>query len=317
MSGRLPIAAGASSETSGWLELTPDYRCNHRCLGCGATDAGPALDARAMVRAMAQARREGIAQLWIGGGEPTLRADLLPLVREARRRGFSRIRLQTNGAMLAYEELVARLAAAGLTEVSFSVKGPDAATHDRLSRAEGAFELLQRALEHVRAHGLGAEADLLVYRSTSAQIPAMVRALHERGVDRFRVWMMAPDPSDAEALAEEPRWSEVAAGVEAALALGLSAEPEHVVSLHSPPCTLDDPRARFYAPALGLVVHDASGHRFRLEESAIEGGTFTPRCAGCGLRGRCNGVRAEYVGRHGDGELRPRARSSGHGAKGG
>lgn len=303
VSVRLPIATEGGP--AGWLELTPDYRCNHRCLGCGAIDGGPALDARAMVRAMAEARREGVAQLWIGGGEPTLRPDLLPLVREAKRRGFSRIRLQTNGAMLAYEDFVARLADAGLTEVSFSVKGPDAATHDHFSRAEGAFELLLRGIDHVRTQGLAAEADLLVYRSTSARIPAMVRELHARGVGRFRVWMMAPDASDPEALAEEPRWSEVAAGVEAALALGLSEDPEHVVSLHSPPCTLDDPRARFYAPALGLVVHDASGHRFRLEDSEIEGGTFTPRCEGCGLRDRCNGVRAAYVGRHGDGELRP------------
>ena len=70
-----------------WLELTPDYRCNQRCVGCGAVgEGGPRLTSGALARAMVDGRRQGITQLWIGGGEPTLRPDLLPLVREARAR---------------------------------------------------------------------------------------------------------------------------------------------------------------------------------------------------------------------------------------
>lgn len=301
----------ASSGAARWLELTPDYRCNQRCVGCGAvSDGGPSLSSRELVHALADGRRQGIAQLWIGGGEPTLRRDLLPLVREARRRGYARIRLQTNAAMLAYTEVVRRLADAGVTEVAASVKGPDRATHDRFTRSPGAFDLLCQGIENARAAGLVVEGDVLVYRSTTAQLPATVRGFFERGVERFRVWMMAPDPADPEALAEEPRWSEVAAAVREALALKLSSDPEHLLSLHSPPCTLDEARARFFAPDLGLIVHDASGRRFRLEHSTIEGGAWSPRCDGCLLRERCNGVRADYLARHGDGELRPRARPS-------
>lgn len=290
-----------------WLELTPDYRCNQRCVGCGAVgEGGPSLTSRALVESMIDGRARGIAQLWIGGGEPTLRPDLLPLVREARARGYERIRLQTNAAMLAYPDVTRRLRDAGVTEVAVSIKGPDAATHDRLARSPGAFDLLGRGIENARASGLPVEGDVLAYRSNTALLPDVVRTFAARGVSRFRVWMMAPDPGDPEALAEEPRWSELARAVEATLALALSPDPEHLLSLHSPPCTLDDDRARFHAPELGLLVHDASGHRFRLEESQIEGGTYPPACSGCALRPRCNGVRAGYVDRHGTLELRPR-----------
>ena len=68
-----------------------------------------------------------------------------------------------------------------------------------------------------------------------------------------------------------------------------------VVSLHTPPC-LTPPHARFFAPELGLLIHDASGRRFRLEMSAFEGGNHPPNCDGCTLR-RCLGVRAEYLAR--------------------
>lgn len=303
-----PAPRPTPSQAPRWLELTPDYRCNQRCVGCGAvSDGGPSRSSRELVQAMIDGRRQGITQLWIGGGEPTLRRDLLPLVRDARARGYTRVRLQTNAAMLAYPEVVRRLADAGITEVAASIKGPDAATHDRLARAPGAFDLLCRGIENARECALVVEGDVLVYRSTTALLPATVRAFFERGVERFRAWMMAPDPRDAEALAEEPRWSEMAAAVRETLALGLSDDPDHLVSLHSPPCTLESARARFFAPELGLLVHDASGHRFRLETSEIEGGTWPARCGGCALRPRCNGVRAGYVARHGDAELRPRA----------
>lgn len=295
-----------SSCAPGWLELTPDYRCNQRCLGCGAvSEGGPSLSSRELVHAMVDGRRRGITQLWIGGGEPTLRRDLLPLVREARRRGYARVRVQTNAAMLAYPELVRRMVDAGVTEVAASIKGPDAASHDRFTRSPGAFDLLCRGVENARASGLAVDGDVLVYRSTTHLLPATVAEFFARGIARFRVWMMAPDPADPEAIAEEPRWSEVAAAVRDAHALGLSDDPEHLLSLHSPPCTLADPRARFFAPALELLVHDASGRRFRLEDSEIEGGAFSPRCDGCGLRPRCNGARAAYLARHGDGELQP------------
>ena len=290
-----------------WLEIALDQRCNQRCLGCPATDSGPELQAIQLVRALEDGRRRGIRQLWIGGGEPTLRRELPTLVRQARSRGYTRVKLQTNGAMLGYPELVERLADAGVTEVAVSLKGADAPTHDRLARVDGAFEQLRRGLANVRARALPLEGDVLLYRSTTATLPAIVRRFFDEGVRRFRVWAMAPARDDAAALAEEPRLAEVAAAVERTLDLALADDPEHLVSLHSPPCTLRGrgERARFLARKLGLLVHDPGGSPFRLEESPIEGGHFSPRCDGCSLRPRCGGVRGDYLARHGDGELAP------------
>ena len=289
-----------------WLEITPDYRCNHRCVGCAVTgDEGPSRTTRQLVQAMIDGRRQGIAQLWIGGGEPTLRRDLLALIREGRSLGYARIRLQTNAAMLAYPEVTSRLLAAGVTEIAASIKGPDAATHDRMARVEGAFELLCQGIANACACGLQVEGDVLVYRSTTAQLPEVVRVFSAMGVARFRVWMMAP--GDADALGEEPHLAEVARAVSASVALGLSNDAEHIVSLHTPPCLLRDEArvARFFAPDLGLLVHDASGRAFRLESSEMEGGVFPSACDGCALRPRCGGMRAGYLSRHGDNELLP------------
>ena len=68
-----------------WLELTLDYRCNLRCVGCRACVGGDdAMSRHDMARWIAWGRRQGILGLWIGGGEPTLRDELPALVQSAR-----------------------------------------------------------------------------------------------------------------------------------------------------------------------------------------------------------------------------------------
>lgn len=238
-----PVPAPTAHNLAPWLSLSPDLRCNHRCLGCDAvSEGGPALTARELVARLVEGRRQGIDRLEIGGGEPTLRRDLLPLVREAKSRGYARIRLLTNGAMLAYPELVRRLVDAGVTDVRFSIKGPDAATHDRLARSEGAFDLLVRGIENARAAGLRLEGELLVYRSTTARIPDVARTFSRLGIERLRLVALQPKADDPEAAAEAPVPSEIEAAVAAAdrdaILLDLHpGEPRGRTSRRDPPST--------------------------------------------------------------------------------
>src|SRR5580700_1804751 len=115
-----------------WLEIALDYRCNLRCLGCHAChDTGERLassDAMALLRS---GRAQGIESLWLGGGEPTLRDDLLSLVRAARELGYGNVTVQTNGMRLAYAEYRTALLAAGVTQVRLNVKSHRADVHDR------------------------------------------------------------------------------------------------------------------------------------------------------------------------------------------
>src|ERR1041385_7494177 len=86
-----------------WLELALHYRCNLRCLGCMACHGGDEALTGGMGRGVLEhAGRRNTPNVWIGGGEPTLRDDLLRVIVTAKRLGFGRILLQTNGMRLAY-----------------------------------------------------------------------------------------------------------------------------------------------------------------------------------------------------------------------
>jgi pyruvate-formate lyase-activating enzyme len=291
-----------------WLELALDYRCNLRCLGCHAChDRGERLrssDALAMMKA---ARAAGVLGLWFGGGEPTLREDLLSLVREARTHGFAEVAVQTNGLRLAYRPYREALLAAGATEIRLNVKSHRPEVHDRLSGGEPCHALLLEALGGLAGGPARVSADVLVTRSTSHDLPETVAFLAKRGVERVALWLLsAADASDPAVLAEVPRIADIvqplAESRTAARALGVE-----LSTLHTPPCTLPEDLRDIYVPSasLGLVVVDPGARPFALEASPFEGNAYTPGCAQCSARSRCGGPRADYIAIHGASDFAP------------
>lgn len=299
-----------------WVELIGDYRCNNRCVGCFAVrDDGPRLRTSELFAALADARKRGADALWLGGGEPTLRPDLVALLREAQRLGYSRIKLQTSGLLAAYLERVRAWRDAGLTEIAFALKGHTAELHDALTQTPGAFALMCRGIEVARTEGLALEGDVLAYRDNVAALPDIVSHFAQRGLSRFRVWtfsVAAASPTERDALAGQvPSLRTVVDALAATVARFPAAAPDFLVSLHTPACAVP-PALRhltFDARAFALEVvnptDDGRIDRFRLEDSPMEGGVYLEACARCAHRPRCNGLRAETLAREGEAPFQP------------
>lgn len=81
------------------------------------------------------------------GGEPTLNPVFPAYVRQAGDYGYTLIGVCTNGRRLAYAKYTAMLVRAGLNHFIVSIHGPDAKTHDALTRTRGAFD---QAMEGLR-----------------------------------------------------------------------------------------------------------------------------------------------------------------------
>jgi hypothetical protein len=223
--------------------------------------------------------------------------------------GYARIKLQTNGMLLAYPDHARAVVGAGVTEVAFAIKGAAADTHDRWTRTPGGHALLLQAMDNVRALGVAMEGDVLVYRETAPEIPAMVRAYTPRGIGHYRLWLLSvADDASEEVRREVPRIADVVPYITAAMDLGLSSREDFITSLHTPPCTVPEShhRALFHAPDLAMRVANPGGQSLWLEDSPMEGGGYLPGCTGCVHRPRCGGPRRDYLEVYGPGEFIPR-----------
>ena len=276
----------------------PCSRCNNGCVFCaqaGVTGGAP------LGEQLEAARREG-DEVTLVGGEPTLDPRLAEHVAGARRMGFVRVGLQTNGRRLGEPGYVAELARAGLTDVHLSIHGAESAAHDYHTGVAGSFDAALTGLAAVRASGLTAVVNTVLTRSSFRSLAGMPRVLSSRGVAGWRVSI----PRSAGRLSADfdrlmPRLglavpfalSALAAGEKLALEVGIAGAPRCLLGEYTR-WALDD------LPHVSRAPHTAQG--------PTAPRAFAEACEGCPARAHCPGLDTAYL----EALRRGRARTGSH-----
>jgi molybdenum cofactor biosynthesis enzyme MoaA len=86
----------------------------------------------------------------LAGREPTLRPDLIEIVRALRQAGASGVEIETNARILGYPEKVRALRDAGVTRLVVKLFAHDEATWDAHTRVPGSFKQTLRGIVAIR-----------------------------------------------------------------------------------------------------------------------------------------------------------------------
>ncbi len=175
------------------LVIKPELRCIARCPTCAMRRSlHNRLRGRRLLTLgewrdlLAEARRLGLRNLDISGGEPTLYRNLPELIRIGRRNGCI-VQINSNGSHMP-ESTIGELADAGLDRVMISLYSHDAATHDRMRNVPGLWQkataaLAGWALQKDRKPGLEIIAQTLLCPENLLQLPDLLRLLRDLGTD--------------------------------------------------------------------------------------------------------------------------------------
>lgn len=288
----------------GLLDMILGYDCN---LWCDYCTIGPELRGRALSTAHAlaslrQGRAQGLDALSITGGEPTIRPDLLAIVRAGRALGFADIKVQSNGLMYAHGDNLARLLAAGTTRLHVSIHTHRADRYEQLVRRTGTYAAMVGGLQRAVASGAALVVDLIVKRDTMADLPAAIDWLAGLGVRAVDLWYVSLTDANAAHPESLPRMSEALPFVTEALARGRR-QAMTLRSLHVPRCLLGQDHAHAWDPGADRVVVVTPEATFALKDSRLAGRVKVPACAGCPFEQVCPGIRPDYLAAFGDGEI--------------
>lgn len=176
--------------------LNATYRCNNRCTFCATgtrtqLDGDPARQREILVKY----RKLGVRLLDVDGGEPTLNPNLLSLIRFARRIGYERVNVTTNGRMASYEQFASALLESGVTSVLVSIHGPDAETHAQNVGVAEAFEQTVAGAKNLLALAppdveLG--ANVTVTKSNHEKLPELAALVYELGFRWLNIQFLTP-----------------------------------------------------------------------------------------------------------------------------
>ncbi len=100
--------------------------------------------------------REGVS---FSGGDPLLRSDLLDLVQAARQLGFPRIRVRTNGTLLADGRFLYQVLGAGCHHFEIKLFAADPRIHDGMTGVSGGLEQTWAGMELLRRAAIPRRAD--------------------------------------------------------------------------------------------------------------------------------------------------------------
>ncbi len=292
------------------LDLKVGWSCNNRCRFCVQGDKRDRFadrDTATVLRLLAEGRADcdGVV---LTGGEPTIRKDLPASVAAAHGLGYRTIQRQTNGRARCHRPLLEELVAAGLTEVSPSLHGPDPEVHDALTGSRNAFRQTVRGIRHARALGLPVVLNSVVVKNNLRHLPAMAHLfcaldvasfqfafVHALGTAADGVADVMPTFSRAAPLLRRALWIGRAAGIpcwtEGVPLCVLGAAANHASEARIPSTRIVDAEQ---------VVEDYT------EVRRTEGKAHGRPCRDCLDAGACEGPWREYPVLYGWSEFRPR-----------
>lgn len=290
------------------VDLKTGTTCNSNCVFCVIGDHLFTGDrtTEACIEELKAARATS-QDVVFTGAEVSIRPDFFKLVAVAKRLGYQRIQVQTNGRMFAYREFAQRSIAAGINEFAPAVHGHVAKLHDGLTRAPGSFVQIMAAIDHMVALGVPVISNTVITKQNMTHASALVGLLIEHGVGQIQ--LAFPHPTGHAATHFDgvvPQISIAAPHIHAALDLARS---KGVLAMAEamPFCTMagHEPQvAELHIPPTeivydGYVVPDYQADRIARGKLRFQ------QCASCRFEPICEGPWKEYPERRGSDEFVP------------
>ena len=289
------------------VDVMIGYACNVQCDYCSITDAmrDENMMTPAIMDVLRNARAKGAHKVAFGGGEPTIRRSLLPIVRWCRDRGYDSVKVSSNALLYSYPDYAREASDAGITTFHISFMAHTDALYERIMGKPGAFELVTKGLKNIVGLGHKPIGDLIIKHDTWMHLADIVEHWAGQGVETFNLWLVSLSDRNKDNLASLPRVAEMRDGIVAAFERGRQLGVT-VLSRHIPRCMLPGYEAHIADLRDDKVLVVSPRASFALWESRISPNTYAPKCTGCvHHHGACLGAREDYLARWGDDELIP------------
>lgn len=260
------------------------------------------------------------------GGEPTARVDLEELIMFAKKAGFKRIAMATNGRMFSYFDYAKRIISAGLSDVIFSIHGHNSQLHDYLTSVQGSFNQLLAGINNFKKLNFSGKmgTDTVIIKQTYKWLPKIGQFIYDLGFRNSEFIFVDPNQGAPFYNFHKfvPRISKAAPYIKKCLDIG----KKHCIMKEGERFTWKNNWAVRYVPLClfldyyptqisearevqiyqkiehsGPDFHDADAIRGRQEISRVK----PLKCQGCKLYNQCEGIWKEYIKHYGDKELRP------------
>jgi MoaA/NifB/PqqE/SkfB family radical SAM enzyme len=298
------------------LELHISYACENNCIFCSEKDQldifrGKFLRLSDAVTILTKYRKAGFSHVTLTGGEPSLHPDYLRLVEFAKSSGYS-VYTGTSGGQFVDKDFADK-ASVFLSEISFSLHGPNATIHDGLTGRPGSFDNLMAVMLDFSARRLPRRfANIVACADNSFFLQEIVDLARLSGAEQILVSNLAPEGAGLHKYAEQSLRLDFFRQILPKIIQKSSGQPMRFFGL--PLCVFGNEYAE-YSNDLWWSSRETV-ELWKTEKSVNLKRTVSPlpsrkrikpesRCSACARFADCGGVFEEYFKLYGSSELKP------------
>ncbi len=170
------------------IDLKIGFQCNNHCIFCvqgNKRETSPNKSDKEVKDILRKEVKyhEGVV---FTGGEPTVRKELVEWVRYAKKIGYKKIQIQTNGRMFAYKNFCERIIVAGANEFAPALHGSNAKIHDSLTQATGSFNQAVQGIKNLKTLGQYVLTNTVITKLNYKDLPKLAKLLVSLRVNQFQ-----------------------------------------------------------------------------------------------------------------------------------
>ena len=172
------------------------FNCNNNCLMCSVRPKGLFHSPRPkedILKNIKDGKKQNYQRIEFTGGEPTLRADLLDFIAEAKRLGYQEIAISTNARMLSIQKYLDKLIENGLNRVTTTLYGPNKNIHEVITRTPGSFQQTINGIRNVIKNNIPITVNTVLFSLTAPYLKQTGLFINYLGVKHWTLLDLIPD----------------------------------------------------------------------------------------------------------------------------
>jgi len=272
------------------------YYCNNNCIFCSEADEYlKELREKTLeeIRKELRVIRHSYDFVSIMGREPTIRSDILAILKYAKKLNFRQVGITTNGRLLSIPFFAKSILATGVNQLGISVSGARAETHDSQTQVPGSFNQTLKGIKNVLKYK-NSQVSLLINlpmnRLNYQELKPELELLTNLGIKEINILNVAPLSKRSRSKKIIMPMRTLARYVVKILKEGCYLERKDlkILLVEFPPCSLPKEARDYFFPCL-----EKNSNKVRI-----------PLCKDCPYQDKCDGILQDYINLYGYKEFR-------------
>ena len=173
------------------------FSCNSNCIMCSTRPKAEFHSDRKtqeIIEDLTKGIKEGYSKVEFTGGEPTIRPDILHLIKSAKGLGYKEVGISTNARMLSYKDFCQKIVENGVNRITFTLNAHNSKLGDAICRTKGAFDQIIEGVKNILEYPeVAVSANTVASKLNYKHFEQIGELIHGLGIKYWHILDLIPD----------------------------------------------------------------------------------------------------------------------------